>query len=64
VRVRVGRFVRSSVGAGETAFVVRLSANARRALRRHHRLALTVKIVLSPVYGETTVLNRSVTERL
>ncbi len=62
-RVRVGRFVRSSVPAGRTAFVVPLSAKARRALRRHHRLALTVKIVLSPVYGETTVLTRSVTER-
>jgi plastocyanin len=63
VRVRVGRFVRHSVPTGKTAFVVPLSARARRALRRHHRLALTVRIVLTPVHGEATVLHRSVTER-
>jgi hypothetical protein len=62
-RVRVGRFVRKSAPAGRTAFVVPLSARARRALRRHRRLVLTVKIVLTPVYGEATVLHRSVTER-
>jgi hypothetical protein len=61
--VRVGRFVRSSVAAGKVPFVVKLNARARKALRRHHRLALTVKIVLTPFYGEPTTLTRSVTER-
>lgn len=62
-RVRVGRFVRNSVPAGRTTFVVPLSGRARRALRRHHHLKLTVRIVFTPVYGEAMMLSRSVTER-
>jgi plastocyanin len=62
-RIRVGRFARGSVAAGTTPFVVRLSARARAALRRRHRLALTVRIVLTPLYGEPTAIARSVTER-
>ena len=59
-RVRVGRFVRGSAPAGRQSFAVTLNARARRALKRHRRLALTVKIVLAPVYGETTTLTRAV----
>lgn len=62
-RVRVGRFVRGSISAGRRSFSVKLNAQARRALKRRHRLALTVKIALSPLYGEATTLTRSVIER-
>jgi plastocyanin len=61
-RVRVGRFRRSSVSAGKVSFVVRLNAKALGTLKRHHRLALTVKITLTPFYGEATTVTRSVVE--
>jgi len=62
-RTRVGRFVRGSVQAGTTSFVVKLDAKARRALKRHRHLSLTVRITLSPLYGEPLTITRSVLER-
>jgi plastocyanin len=62
-QVRVGRFARGSVSAGRLPFVVKLDSKARRAVKRHHRLALVVKIVLAPFYGESTTVTRSVLER-
>jgi hypothetical protein len=62
VRVRVGRLVRGSVPAGRQSFAVTLNARAKRALQRHHRLAPTVKITLTPSHGEATTLTRSVVE--
>jgi plastocyanin len=59
-RVRIGRFVRGSVVAGKQSFTVALDAKAKSALKRRHRLALTVKIALTPFYGEATTLTRSV----
>lgn len=61
-RVRVGRLVRGSVSAGKLSFGVKLDAKARSALKRHRRLALTVKIVLTPVYGEPVTVTRSVVQ--
>jgi plastocyanin len=61
-RVRVGRFVRSSVSAGNVSFVVKLNAKTRNALKRHHRLALTVKITLTPIYGEPFSVTRTIVE--
>jgi plastocyanin len=60
--VRVGRFVRSSVSAGRMPFVMKLDARARSALKRHRRLALTVKIALTPLYGEPFTVARGVVE--
>jgi hypothetical protein len=57
----VGRFVSASVSAGQRSFAVKLNSKARRALKRHHRLALKVKITLTPVNGEATSITRSVT---
>lgn len=57
----VGRFVSASVSAGQQPFSVKLDAKARKALKRHHRLALKVRITLTPVYGEATSITRSVT---
>lgn len=60
-RVRVGRYVRSSLSAGKLSFSVKLNARARRAIKRHHRLALTVEIVLTSAGGEALTITRSVT---
>jgi hypothetical protein len=59
-RVRVGRYVRSSLSAGKLSFSVKLNAKARRAIKRHHRLALTVEIVLTPASGQALTITRSV----
>jgi hypothetical protein len=61
-RVRVGRYVRSSLSAGKLSFSVKLNAKARRAIKRHHKLALTVEIVLTPASGEALTITRSVVQ--
>jgi plastocyanin len=61
-RVRVGRLVRDSAPAGKLSFSVKLSAKARSALKRHRRLALTVKVALTPLHGEPTTFTRSVVQ--
>ena len=60
---RVGRLVRSSAPAGTVSFTVSLDAQAKHALRRHHKLALTVKIALTPRHGVAMTLTRSVVVR-
>jgi hypothetical protein len=60
---RVGRLVRSSAPAGTVSFTVSLDAQAKRALRHRHKLALTVKIVLTPKHGAAMTLTRSVVVR-
>jgi plastocyanin len=57
---RVGRLVRPSLRAGIVSFTVVLNAKARRALRLHRRLALTVRISLSPLHGSAVTVARSV----
>ena len=59
----VGRLVRSPVSAGKVSFSVSLTARARSALRRHHRLALTVKITLTPTRGAAVTVTRGVVLR-
>jgi hypothetical protein len=61
--VQVGRLVRASVSAGKVSFSVALTARGKSALRRHHRLALTVKITLTPMRGAAVTITRSVTLR-
>jgi plastocyanin len=60
--VRVGRFVRGAVPTGKVSFVLKLNARARNALKHRHRLALTIRITLTPFSGEPTTLIRSVVE--
>jgi hypothetical protein len=57
----VGRSVSASVSAGRQSFSVKLDARAKRALKRRHRLALKVRITLTPAYGQATSVTRSVT---
>jgi hypothetical protein len=59
-RVRIGRYVRSSVHVGIASFAVRLTARARAALRRHARLAVNVRVLLTPAAGAPSVMSRSV----
>jgi hypothetical protein len=58
--VRVGRLVRSSLKAGRVSFSVSLSTKAKASLRRHRRLALTVKIRLTPVHSAPVTATRVV----
>jgi plastocyanin len=59
-QVRVGRLVRRSLPAGRISFTVPLDAWARRALRSHRRLALTVEVLLAPRHGSATRVARTV----
>ncbi len=58
--VVVGRVVRATVAAGAVSFTVQLNARARAALRRHRRLALTVRIVLNPAAAAAVTVSRAV----
>jgi plastocyanin len=58
-----GRLVRNSVSAGKVPFAVRLTPRARTALKRRHRLDLTVKITLTPLQGPPFSLRRVVIEQ-
>jgi plastocyanin len=58
--VRVGRLIRSSLGAGRVRFAVGLRRVARRALQRRGRLPLTVRLTITPPGGKALILNRSV----
>ncbi len=60
---RVGRLVRTSAPAGKVSFTVPLDAQAKRALHRHHKLALTVRIVLTPKHGAALTLTHNLTLR-
>jgi hypothetical protein len=62
-QVRVGRLVRSSLYAGSVSFTVPLNAKGKAALRRHRRLALTVKITLTPLHGAAVTVTRVVVVR-
>ncbi len=59
----VGKFRRSSLHAGKLTFALTLSAKAKHTLKAHHRLALTVRIVLSPAHGQAVTLIRAVVMR-
>jgi plastocyanin len=55
-----GHLVRSSLRAGVVSFKVTLNARAAHALRAHHRLALSVRIVIRPVQGARVTVTRAV----
>jgi hypothetical protein len=58
--VRVGRLVRSSLKAGSVSFSVPLSVKGKASLRRNRRLALTVKITLTPLHGAAVTVTRTI----
>jgi hypothetical protein len=55
--------VRSSLKAGSVSFSVPLSAKGKAALRHHRRLALTVKVALTPQHGAATMVTHTVVLR-
>jgi plastocyanin len=57
---RIGRLVRSPLGAGRLSFAVPLKRVARRALRRRQRLSLTVRVIVTPPGGAALTLTRGV----
>jgi hypothetical protein len=59
----VGKLVRSSLHAGKLTFALPLSAKAKHTLKAHHRLTLTVKIVLTPKHGAAMTITRSMVVR-
>jgi hypothetical protein len=59
----LGKFLRSSLHAGKLTFSLALSAKAKHTLKTHHKLALTMKIVLTPKHGSAMTLTRSVVVR-
>jgi plastocyanin len=59
-KVRVGRLVRRGLHAGTVRFAVTLDRRARGALRRHGRLALTVRVVLTPARGASRSVTRAI----
>jgi hypothetical protein len=60
VAAAVGKLVRSSLRVGKLTFALSLSAKGRAALRRHRRLALTVKVTLTPLHGAAVTVTRGV----
>ena len=59
-QTRVGRLLRSSLKTGSVSFSVPLSTKGKAALRRHRRLELTVRIVLTPTHGAAVTVTRVV----
>lgn len=61
--VRVGQLLRYYVAAGPQSFTIKLSSRAKRALRAHGRLALTVRFTMTPPGGKPQAVTRALTVR-
>ena len=61
--VRVGRLVRREIASGRQRFTVPLNATARRALRRHGRLGLSVTVIVRSPSNATRTTRTSVVLR-
>jgi uncharacterized protein len=59
--VRVGRIVHSVASAKTLSFAIHVNAAAKRALRKHGKLTLSVKLTVKPEAGETYAVTRTVT---
>jgi plastocyanin len=62
-RVKIGSVRKTSKGTGATAFRLRVNRAARKAIRRRHRLAVTIRIAITPPYGYTTTKSMAVVLR-
>jgi len=61
--VKVGRLIRPALAAGKLSFSVPLNAKGNASLHRRRRLAVTVKITLTPAHGQALALTRTVVLR-
>jgi plastocyanin len=59
-QVQVGRQLRSKVSATTVTFAAPLNSAARRALRRDGRLAITLRLSVTPAQGEAYTATRTV----
>lgn len=59
-QAQVGHVARATIASGTVSFAIALDAKAARALRVHRRLALDVRIAVTPVEGSAVVITRSV----
>jgi hypothetical protein len=59
----VGKFLRASLDAGKLTFSLPLSSKAKHTLKTHHKLTLTIRIVLTPAHGQAMTMSRSVLMR-
>jgi plastocyanin len=62
-QVAVGRSLKSAVGPGRVSFRVSLTATARRALRRNGRLAISLRLTVTPPEGTKYTATRAVVLR-
>lgn len=62
-QVQVGRQLRSSVGAKRVTFATALSPAARRALKRRGKLALSLRLTVTPAHGTSYTATRTVIVR-
>jgi plastocyanin len=62
-QLRVGRLVRASLRPGSISFAAPLSRQGRAALHRRGRVALTVRITLTPAHGAAVRVTRLVVLR-
>jgi hypothetical protein len=62
-RVQVGRAVIAPLSAGTVGFTVGLDARARLALRKHGRLALSVRVLLTHAHAQAVTIVRGIVIR-
>ncbi len=62
-KVSVGSLRKQVPSAGKTSFAVRLSAAARRALKRHERLGVELRITVTPPTGDASTKTAKVVLR-
>jgi hypothetical protein len=62
-QVQVGRQSRSGVGGARVAFAVRLNSAARRALRRNGRLAISLRLTVTPPLANAYKVTRTLVLR-
>jgi plastocyanin len=62
-RVKVGSVRKTSKGTGSTAFRLPVNRAARKAIHRRHRLALTIRIAVTPPDGYPTTRSMAVVLR-
>jgi hypothetical protein len=62
-QVVIGHVVRQPIAAGEQSLSVALTAQAKRALARHHKLVVTVRIVLTATSAPPASVTRSLVLR-
>jgi plastocyanin len=62
-RVRIGSRTKQSAGTGRTGFALTINRAARRALHRRHRLAVSLRIVVTPTGGKAVTKTAAIVLR-